>query len=309
VAADDSASTSKNKSVTIAVLANDSDPDGDPLTITSVSIPANGTVTATATRVTYTPNKNFLGTDSFNYSITDGRGGSASARVTVSVVEGANHPPKAMNDTATTTQGRSVTINVVANDTDADGDTLTASSVTQPSNGMAVTNGNGSVTYSPNSGFTGSDQFHYTVSDGRGGSATARVMVTVQAAAPPPASQAEGNGSVSDGNGGRNGFTFLAQAQQGSVGGEVRYASDFSGIDLTGTVQVLQMASNAADFSGPCTLGAKKTPCRFAIHAEDNGTPGAGADRFRIQVYNVKGILIHSADGALVDGDIRFGGN
>ena len=309
VAADDSALTSKNKAVAIAVLANDSDPDGDPLTIASVSTAANGTVAASATRVTYTPNKNFLGTDGFTYTITDGRGGSASARVTVSVVEGANHPPKAMNDTATTTQGRPVTIPVAANDTDADGDTLTASSVTQPSNGMAVTNGNGSVTYSPNSGFTGTDQFQYTVSDGRGGSATARVMVTVQAAPPPPASQAEGNGSISDGNGGRNGFSFLVQSQQGSVGGEIQYASNSSGIDLTGTAEVLQMAANAADFSGPCTLGAKKTPCRFAIHAEDNGTPGAGADRFRIQVYNVKGILIHSADGALVDGDIRFGGN
>ena len=309
VAADDTATTSKNKAVTIAVLANDSDPDGDPLTITSVATAANGTVAATATRVTYTPNRNFLGTDGFSYTITDGRGGSASARVTVSVVEGANHPPKAMDDTATTTQGRPVTINVVANDTDADGDTLTAASVTQPSHGTAVTNGNGTVTYSPNSGFTGSDLFHYTVSDGRGGSATARVTVTVQAAAPPPASQAEGNGSVSDGNGGRNGFSFLAQSQQGSVGGEVQYASASAGIDLTGTVGVLQMAANAADFSGPCTLGAKKTPCRFAIHAEDNGTPGAGADRFRIQVYNVKGILIHQADGALVDGDVRFGGN
>jgi Bacterial Ig domain len=309
VAVDDSASTSKNKAVTIAVLANDSDPDGDPLTITSVTVAANGTVTATATRVTYTPNKNFLGTDGFSYSITDGRGGSASARVTVSVVEGANHPPKAMDDTATTTEGRPVTINVVANDTDADGDTLTATSVTQPSSGMAVTNGNGTVTYSPNSGFTGSDMFHYTVSDGRGGTASARVSVTVQAAPPPPASQAEGNGSESDGSGGRNAFSFLAQSQQGSVGGDVQYASASAGIDLTGTVEVLQMAANAADFSGPCTLGSKKTPCRYAIHAEDNGTPGAGADRFRIQVYNVKGILIHQSDGTLVDGDIRFGGN
>ena len=75
--------------------------------------------------------------------------GSASARVTVSVVEGANHPPKAMDDTATTTQGRPVTINVVANDTDADGDTLTAGSVTQPSNGTAVTNGNGTCSATP----------------------------------------------------------------------------------------------------------------------------------------------------------------
>jgi len=214
-----------------------------------------------------------------------------------------------MDDTATTTQGRPVTINVVANDTDADGDTLTATSVTQPSNGMAVTNGNGTVTYSPNSGLTGSDMFHYTVSDGRGGTASARVSVTVQAAPPPPASQAEGNGSVSDGNGGRNAFSFLAQSQQGSVGGDVEYASDSSGIDLTGTVEVLQMAANAADFSGPCTLGSKKTPCRYAIHTEDNGTPGAGADHFRIQVYNAKGILIHQSDATLIDGDVRFGGN
>ncbi len=309
VAADDTASTTKNKSVTIAVLANDSDPDGDPLTITSVSVASNGSVSATATKVTYTPNRNFLGTDSFTYSITDGRGGSASARVTVNVVEGANHVPKAMDDTATTVAGRPVTVNVVANDSDADGDTLAATSVTQPSNGMAVTNGNGTVTYAPYSGFIGSDAFHYTVSDGRGGTATARVSITVQATSPPPNSQAEGNGSVSDGAGGKNGFSFLAQSQQGHTGGEIGYASDSSGVDLTGTAEVLQMAANAADFSGPCTLGTKKTPCRFAVHAEDNATPGAGSDRFRIQVYNVKGVLIHQADGTLLDGDIRFGGN
>ncbi len=309
VAVDDTATTTKNKSVTIAVLTNDSDPDGDPLTITSVSIASNGSVTAAATRVTYAPNKNFLGTDSFTYSITDGRGGTASARVTVSVVEGANQKPKAMDDTATTVAGRPVTVNVVANDTDPDGDTLAATGVTQPSNGMAVTNGDGTVTYSPNSGFTGADAFHYTVSDGRGGTATARVSVTVQATAPPPNSEAEGNGSVSDGNGGRNAFSFRAQSQQGSVGGDIAYASDLSGIDLTGTVEVLQMAANAADFSGPCALGAKKTPCRFAVHAEDNGTPGAGSDRFRIQVYNAKGVLIHQVSTTLLDGDIRFGGN
>ena len=308
-AADDTATTSKNKAITIAVLANDTDPDGDPLTITGASVASNGSVSASATKVTYTPNKNFLGTDTFTYSITDGRGGTASARVTVSVVEGANHKPKAMADNATTTQGRPVTIDAAANDTDADGDTLAASGVTQPGNGMAVTNGDGSVTYSPYSGFTGMDQFNYTVSDGRGGTATARIKVTVQAAAPPPNSQAEGNGSIADGNGGRNGFSFLAQSQQGSVGGEIEYSSDLAGIDLSGTVQVLQMAANAADFSGPCTLGTKKTPCRFAAHSEDNGTPGTGADRFRIQIYNTKGVLIHQSDGTLAAGEIRFGGN
>src|SRR5262249_5412432 len=284
-------------------------PDGDPLTITGVSVASNGSVSASATKVTYTPNKDFLGTDGFTYSITDGRGGTASARVTVSVVEGANHKPKAMDDNATTVAGRPVTIDVVANDTDPDGDTLAASSVTQPGNGMAVTNGGGTVTSSPYPGFTGMDQFSYTVSDGRGGTATARVKVTVQATAPPPNSQAEGNGAISDGNGGRNGFSFLAQSQQGSVGGEIEYSSDLAGIDLTGSVEILQMAANASDFSGPCTLGPRKPSCRLAAHAEDNATPGAGADRFRIQVYNLKGVLIHQADGTLVEGEIRFGGN
>ncbi len=309
VAVDDSATAAKNKPVTIAVLANDSDADGDPLTITSVTTAANGSVAATATSVTYTPNRNFLGTDGFGYSIRDGRGGTASAHVTVAVAEGTNHKPKAMDDTATTVQGRPVTIDVSANDTDLDGDTLAATSVTQPSGGMAVANGDGTVTYSPYSGFTGMDAFHYTVSDGRGGTATARVQIAVQSAAPPPNSQAEGNGAISDGSDGKNGFSFLAQSQQGQIGGNIGYSSDSSGIDLTGTVEVLQMAANAADFSGPCKLGAKKTPCRFAAHAEDNGTPGSGADLFRIQVYNARGVLIHQASGMLVDGDIRFGGN
>jgi hypothetical protein len=174
---------------------------------------------------------------------------------------------------------------------------------------MAVANGDGTVTYSPYSGYVGMDQFSYTVTDGRGATATARVKVTVQSAPPPANSQAEGNGSIPDGSGGKNAFTFLAQAEQGSVGGEIQYSSDLAGIDLAGTVEVLQMAANAADFSGPCTLGTKKTPCRFAAHGEDNSTPGAGSDRFRIQVYNVKGVLIHQADGTLADGEIRFGGN
>jgi hypothetical protein len=73
--------------VTIAVLANDSDVDGDALALVSVSSPAHGTAAISGTSIVYTPARNFVGKDQFNYLITDGRGGTATATVTVSVLK------------------------------------------------------------------------------------------------------------------------------------------------------------------------------------------------------------------------------
>ena len=86
VAVDDAALIAQNSGgLTLTVLANDSDPDGDPLSITGVTQPANGTVTNTGTTVTYTPNAGFHGVDAFTYTISDGRGGSATATVRMTV--------------------------------------------------------------------------------------------------------------------------------------------------------------------------------------------------------------------------------
>src|SRR5207249_4848172 len=289
------------------VLANDSDPDGDPLTITGASAPAHGTAVASATNITYTPAAGFLGTDSFTYSISDGRGGVASARVTVNVVQGADTAPETMDDTITTVQGTAATAAVLANDFDPDGDALTLTSVTPGSNGTATANADGTITYSPNPGFVGPDAFTYTVADGRGGTATARVNVTVWASAPPAGTETAGDGSIADGNGGRNVFDFEANSLQGAPGGDIGYRSDFAGIDLKGSVEVLKISGSIADFSGPCTLGKKRTPCRYAAHVEDHGKPGAGVDRFQIQVTNAQGKVLHQANGLLLTGDIRFG--
>jgi hypothetical protein len=84
-AVDDTASTAVNKSVTINVLANDTDPDGDPLTLTAVTKPPKGTATISGGRVTYIPNRGFRGIDTFSYTISDGRGGTDTATVTVNV--------------------------------------------------------------------------------------------------------------------------------------------------------------------------------------------------------------------------------
>jgi len=89
-----------------------------------------------------------------------------------------NNPPVAIDDSATTSENTTVTIDVLSNDSDIDGDTLTVDSVTQGTNGSVINNGS-NVTYTPNVSFTGTDSFTYTVGDGKGGTDTASVNVTV----------------------------------------------------------------------------------------------------------------------------------
>jgi hypothetical protein len=94
-----------------------------------------------------------------------------------------NRPPVANNDTAGVPQGETININVVANDTDPDGDTLTITSFTQPSRGT-VTQASGTTlryTAGSTSSGVGTFTFEYTISDGRGGTATATVTVTITA--------------------------------------------------------------------------------------------------------------------------------
>jgi ABC-type uncharacterized transport system substrate-binding protein len=281
VAVDDSANTMEDTDVTILVLANDSDADGDSLTVASVTDPTNGSVTNNGTSVTYTPDANYDGSDSFDYTVDDGFGGSDLATVTVNVtatnesptvetpaaqtnletdtvslqivasdpdgdalsysasglpaslsintstglisgtvsydavahpaiqdvysvtvsvddsvnlpvstsfdwtINDQNRAPVAVNDgPVSTVHDSSVDVNVLANDSDADGDSLMVVSVTQPSNGSVTINADFSLTYTPDAGFVGDDSFTYTVEDGFGGSDVATVAVSVTNQAP-----------------------------------------------------------------------------------------------------------------------------
>jgi len=98
---------------------------------------------------------------------------------------GGNTPPVAADDAASTDEDTAVTIDVLANDTDADGDALAVSAVTQGANG-AVTSSGTDVTYVPNEHFNGEDSFTYTAEDGNGGQSTATVTVTVTSVNDPP---------------------------------------------------------------------------------------------------------------------------
>jgi len=180
VAVADTAQTGFQTPVTVIVLANDSDPDGDPVTVTGVSVPSSGTAGVVNNQVVYTPAAGFSGTATFTYPVADGRGGTATAGVTVTVnppVAG-NRPPVAAADTAATAFQTPVTVNVLGNDSDPDGNPLAVAAVSAPSSGTA-TIVNNQVVFTPAAGFTGDATFTYTLADGRGGTATADVTVTV----------------------------------------------------------------------------------------------------------------------------------
>ena len=186
LAVDDAAETPEDTPVTIAVLANDSDADGDTLTVLEASAPAHGAVRLTDTgTVEYTPEPGYHGSDRFTYTVGDGSGLTAQAAVEVTVLA-VNDPPLALDDVAETPEDTPVTIAVLANDSDGDGDTLTVLEASAPAHGAVRLTDTGTVEYTPEPGYHGSDRFTYTVGDGSGLTAQAAVEVTVLAVNDPP---------------------------------------------------------------------------------------------------------------------------
>jgi CshA-type fibril repeat protein len=179
VAVNDRATTPEDTPVTIAVTQNDVDVDGDVLRVTAVEGAQNGTIRFSGGEVTYTPNPDWSGSETLDYTITDGNGGFSSAFVFVEVTP-VNDAPVATDDTATTDEDEAVVIDVLANDTDVEGDALTVARIASgPANGTAAINADGTVTYTANADFNGTDSFTYEVADGNGGSDIGTVTVRV----------------------------------------------------------------------------------------------------------------------------------
>ena len=208
---DDAYTTDKNTSISIAagtgVLNNDSDPEDNALTVTeingsTVNIGQQITLTSGATLTLnadgsfdYDPATDDTGEDTFDYTVTDSLGNSETATVYIYINDSTANPniPDAVDDSYSTNAGTQLTVPVgtgviTTNDTnpDGDGDTVTVTRFDDYSanSGTVSVNTDGSFTYTPPTGFIGTDTFTYTISDGNGGADTATVTIDVTNAPP-----------------------------------------------------------------------------------------------------------------------------
>jgi VCBS repeat-containing protein len=183
VAADDNYNTARNGQLTVGapgVLSNDSDADGDSLNAVKDTDPPNGTVTLNADgSFTYTPDTGFVGIDTFTYHANDGTANSNIATVNITVT---NDAPIATDDSYVTDKNIALNVpapGVLGNDSDPNGDPLTAVVDVNPTNGSLTLNADGSFTYTPNTDYVGADSFTYHANDGADDSNIATVNLTV----------------------------------------------------------------------------------------------------------------------------------
>ena len=186
---DISAWAAAGQTTRIPVTLDGIDPDGDSVSLTGLdSSPQQGSATVKSTWIDYTPNQNASGTDSFTYTVTDRQGARASARVRVAIsaAPSLNQNPVAVPDTVLTRPDRMVTVNVLSNDVDPDGDPLTLEEdgleTATPELDPQVRSSSTLQIHTPSQ--AGTYLVSYTVSDGRGGSARGTVTVYVQDDAP-----------------------------------------------------------------------------------------------------------------------------
>ncbi|SEN25884.1 hypothetical protein SAMN04487857_112144 [Pseudomonas sp. ok272] len=249
VAIADTGSTSFGVPITLNVLANDSDPDGNtPLSITSLTQPATGQGTVSlsgSTAVVYTPPAvvNAPLTTTFTYKAQDAKGLASTVAATVTITVTPNQPPVAVND-AVATLGVSIPINVLANDTDPEGNVpLAVASFTQPAAGRGTVSSNGTVlTYTPPATVTAAftTTFTYVARDSFGALSTAPATVTVQVS-PRPAAE-----------------TFTVTTATVSARSNNRFTWDFAGTSsvITGNTITLQVSTP----TGLVTLGSTTVP-------------------------------------------------
>ena len=173
------ATTNEDTSLVIDPLASATDIDLDQLSLTAVTQGSHGSVIINNQKIIYTPQTNYNGSDKFSYIISDGKGGSVIKELTVTV-NPVNDAPEATLTTATTNEDTSLVIDPLAYATDIDFDQLSLIARTPASHGRVIfLLSEQKIEYIPHSNYNGSDKFSYTISDGKGGTVTKELTVTV----------------------------------------------------------------------------------------------------------------------------------
>ena len=180
----DSNSVTMDEDAVIMTTLYGTDIDGDSLTFSIVSGPSNGIlgiisqILPNSATITYTPNPNYSGTDSFTFKADDGHIDSNIATISITIIP-VNDSPIANDDNVATDEDTAANFDVIPNDSDVDGDALSVISVTNGATGGASINSDGTIHYVPTPNYSGTDSFTYDISDGNGGTDTATVTVSI----------------------------------------------------------------------------------------------------------------------------------
>ncbi|WP_193767626.1 Ig-like domain-containing protein [Halorientalis pallida] len=184
---DDSDSTDEDTSATVDVVANDNDPEGDALDVSAITNgPSHGSAQITGgsdDQIQFDPGADRTADVSITYEVDDGNGGTDTGTLSITV-NPVNDTPTAADDSDSTNEDTSATVDVVANDNDVDGDALDVTAITNgPSHGTAQITGasNDRIQFDPGTDETGDVTITYEVGDGNGGTDTAKLSVTVGA--------------------------------------------------------------------------------------------------------------------------------
>jgi|GEM_PF-2256759 len=191
LATSDSASLTANEQLEFSLVASDS--DGDSLTYTIGTAPTNGVVTLSGAMATYNPTTDFVGSDSFTFTASDGQANSNIATISLTISAPPNTAPVASNDSVSLIKNQSKTINLTA--TDIDDDTLTYTVATTPQHGTVTIDGM-VATYIPTTDYVGSDSFTFTANDSESDSNVATISVDIAATSSVNASILNVDGSV-----------------------------------------------------------------------------------------------------------------
>lgn len=289
LAATQAVTTAEDTKTTITVSATD--PNNDTLTYSN-SNPSKGTLTVSGNSYTYTPNANYNGADSFTVTVSDGKGGTVTQTVNITVTP-VNDPPQApATQSVTVAEDTKVAVTVSA--TDVEGDSLTYSA-TNPANGTISQAGN-VFTYSPNANFNGSDSFNVKIFDGKD-SVNQTVSITVTPVNDAPVAVADTNTATEGGS---------------KVSGSVATNdSDVEGDTLTYTLNApvagLAIASNGGYTFDPTdvaydSLAAGATKAMVANYTVSDGKGGTATSTLTITVTGVNDApVVTSAATATVD--------
>lgn len=283
LAVDDAIQIPEDQITVVLVLENDVDPDGDALTLIGVTQPGNGVASLNQDNtVTYAPAPAFAGDDSFSYTVTDGRGGFATATVTVAVIH-RNRPPVAIDDLYTTREEMQLAVwrpGVLANDSDPEGAQIFAYLVAGPTHGTLLPPdiGFGDFIYVPNPGYTGTDSFLYYITDGSALSNVATVTITVIPNSPPVAgaqsvSTNEDTGKAitlagTDADGDALSFTVATQPAHGMLTGAAPNLTYTPTANYNGPDSFTFTASDGLLTSAPATVTISVTPINDAPVAD-----------------------------------------